>query len=291
MINPPSLVTRCNEWVAPIIAPSLVYLILTLLVWSGKVAYDIFMLSPTKEMIWAQCISNAFGMVQYVILYFLCKPHLRRTFCSLVIKGGIISIVFTIYFGDMLNYIYIYFGTNLQGPVNWFLFAASEEAAKLATLLVTVKVGGIGKEVAPGYVSVVSPRELFSLAFAVGLGFQIIENFIYFSRFVQMSKMIEFTFANFIFAAAYRTSFLAHAIWCSASALALWIPVLRDGGNMTVKQFFYAIAASSILHCTWNNFAARSDLNLGDIPINRVHILVWIASMVVVFCRLRKAQA
>ena len=284
-MNSPQWFERCNEFFAPLIAPSAVYLALTLLVWSLKVAYDtLYVQTTSSDTLYAEVIANLFGMAQYIILYFICKPHLRRTFCSLVIKGGIISVFFAIYFGNALQIGAAFCGGMLNRHVYTFLFAGSEELAKLATLLVSVKVASIAEPVAPGYAQVSTVRELSSLAFAVGLGFQIVENFLYFQRFNESGMSSD----RFIFTAAYRTAFLVHAIYVACSALYLWSSALRDAQKVTFEKFMFSVLGSTLLHYSWNIFAS-SNLDLGAIPINRVLILVWLLSLGLVFIRLRKS--
>ena len=213
----------------------------------------------------------------YVLLAnVICKPELRATFSSLVLKGGLVSIAIGFVVNTSLALLHFASLHPVLDAVAWLLWAASEEVAKLATLLISVKVGGFfPKALPPGTVSVNTPREFLTLAFAVGLGFEVWENAYYYHNWLVAGMPVEVVVNGGI----YRSVTKIHGIWVAISAMSLWSSTLRNGEAVKVKPFLSSVIVSTLLHFSWNKG--------GHIII---HAIVVACSLFILNRRLRTAE-
>ena len=226
-------------------------------------------------------------IVWYVLLTnVVCRQELRATFSSLVLKGGLVSIAMGMVVNSILSmswslvglYPMLGSGPAILVEIAWLLWAVSEEVAKLCTLLLAVKVGGLfPKVLPPGTVSVNTPRQFCSLAFAVGLGFEVWENAHYFHKWIVGGMPLD----SVLYGGVIRSMTKVHGLWVASSAMALWSSTLRHGESVTLKLFVRAIVASSLLHYTWNRTAS----NIITVVINCV------INIVVMYSRLRQADS
>jgi len=244
--------------------PSLAYLFFTLILWSLYVAYDVLVYKPeswhsgdpSEGIILTYVGSQVLGAVQYILLYFyFCQPQLRHQFCWLVLKGGLASCLVSMFPNTACAWLGMLFGVDFPStPTSNHLVhflvtvicACNEEIAKLGTLLLTVKAQTM--IIPPGYWSVSTRWDWFTLASAVGLGFQVWENHLYFSRAIHGGASI----AVLIFMGLVRTLLLAHPVWVDLSALNIWDNCTSKGQRPSIKQFMVAILLSTSMHTTWN---------------------------------------
>ena len=124
------------------------------------------------------------------------------------------------------------------------ILAGAEEFLKLGILALLVSLRNSVQAEPVGYFSVcVSEKEYILLAAALGFGFEVIENLIYFSRHSAMSGGIETSIG--------RNVFPLHPLFSSLAALG-WVSAVKRG-RKTRYLWFYLISAS-LAHSFFNRF-------------------------------------
>jgi len=245
------------------ILPTSASIILTLCAWFGVIGYDVLTTTLTTDYIIAQVI----GVLHYSLTVgWLSQSELRRSFVFLVMTGGVISVCLTVAVLIGLSRLYSGVSSEWVYVFHVFVSAATEELAKVFAYLVSVSVATRAQK---GKMTVGSKREVLVLATAVGLGFQVIENFKYL-------RLIEFQQELAIPLGAIRTLPMFHSLLVGASALKLWTTSMSVGLRPSVWACIRATALPSVIHFAWN-FAGLTLWNMES-----RHFSLWVPAALVV---------